>query len=327
MNLNLNLFIRTTFSSFFFVVVNVNEAKSEMLPQSDDRILTQKDILGFDRIQLRIARNEIFARKGYIFKSDDLKRHFSQFNWYSPKTKNVSLSKVEKINVDFIKKHETSAALLTSLQLKENSNHGSQAQVRNDVTHSSNGRLGIENPEKKQEEINETVRKLIAERLEQSRQLARKIESANTNEKAELEQLSKLRERSDKLITFLNLNFSMSKDEMIDSLTKAGYQCASDGFCGNENSGISISKDRISFNCKSYNGCGHSQKDMAKAIANKYSIDMQFTFYKNPKFNNPSSPAFLGSGSEGDRIYVVKHEVFPHFVVLEKGSIGNELKF
>lgn len=117
--MNLNLFIKTTFTLFFFVIINVNEAKSEMLPQSDDRMLTQEDISGFDRVQLRIARNEILARKGYNFKSTDLKRHFSQFSWYQPRTRNVSLTRIEKINIDFIKQYEKNDALYSWLHKKD----------------------------------------------------------------------------------------------------------------------------------------------------------------------------------------------------------------
>lgn len=53
--------------------------------------------------QLRIMRNEIFARHGYIFASSDLRSHFEQKEWYTPITKDVKFSAIEKFNVEYIK--------------------------------------------------------------------------------------------------------------------------------------------------------------------------------------------------------------------------------
>ena len=107
------------------------EARSEILPQSDDRYLVVEDILGFDRSKIRIARNEIFARRGYIFNSADLRNHFSKFSWYQPSTKNVTLSKLEKFNVGFLKKFETNDALFATLTVRENSQHSKTAKAKN----------------------------------------------------------------------------------------------------------------------------------------------------------------------------------------------------
>lgn len=72
------------------------------------RLLTADDIKGLSKAELRIARNEIFARHGYIFKSKDLAEYFGQFEWYRPISSNVSseLSKIETNNVNFLKAHE-----------------------------------------------------------------------------------------------------------------------------------------------------------------------------------------------------------------------------
>ena len=52
--------------------------------------------------RLRIMRNEIYARHGYIFSSEDLRNHFGQKRWYTPISKNITLSDVEKFNVYYI---------------------------------------------------------------------------------------------------------------------------------------------------------------------------------------------------------------------------------
>jgi hypothetical protein len=53
-------------------------------PDGSERILGQADIKNFTSYELKIMRNEIFARHGYIFKTDDMRRYFSQQSWYRP---------------------------------------------------------------------------------------------------------------------------------------------------------------------------------------------------------------------------------------------------
>jgi hypothetical protein len=51
-------------------------------------------------------RNEVFARKGYTFKTDMLKKFFSDIPWYKPSDRDVKLNDIEKWNVDFLRKVE-----------------------------------------------------------------------------------------------------------------------------------------------------------------------------------------------------------------------------
>ncbi len=48
---------------------------------------------------VRIARNEIFARRGYRFQSEDLRSWFNAQPWYSPVTGEVELTEQEQRNV------------------------------------------------------------------------------------------------------------------------------------------------------------------------------------------------------------------------------------
>ena len=73
-----------------------------IFPDSDRRYLTYDEASRLSRGQLRIARNEIFARRGRFFDSDDLKAHFSRFAWYRPSTWSPSLSPVEKANSELL---------------------------------------------------------------------------------------------------------------------------------------------------------------------------------------------------------------------------------
>lgn len=65
-----------------------------------------EDVFTLD--ELKIMRNEIFARHGYIFSTDAMKKHFSMQTWYKGTKTNVDnlLNSIEKKNVATIKKAE-----------------------------------------------------------------------------------------------------------------------------------------------------------------------------------------------------------------------------
>jgi uncharacterized membrane protein YvbJ len=80
-----------------------------ILPLSDKRVMSEGDVANLTKEQLRIARNEIYARHGYVFKSQDLQTYFSSKSWYhSDHAFDGSLNEVEKENVNFIKAREDS---------------------------------------------------------------------------------------------------------------------------------------------------------------------------------------------------------------------------
>ena len=72
------------------------------------QLLTEYDLQGLSKYELKIMRNWIFARHGYIFQSDDMKAFFSAQPWYTPRYNDVTpyLSDIEIKNIDFIKRHE-----------------------------------------------------------------------------------------------------------------------------------------------------------------------------------------------------------------------------
>ncbi|TWB96206.1 YARHG domain-containing protein [Bradyrhizobium macuxiense] len=73
-----------------------------IFPDSDRRLLTPADLRRLSRDELRIARNEIFARRGRYFDSADLKAYFSRFPWYAPSSWNPKLNAIEEANVALI---------------------------------------------------------------------------------------------------------------------------------------------------------------------------------------------------------------------------------
>jgi hypothetical protein len=76
---------------------------------SSVRHLTSAELQMLSANRLRIARNEIFARKGRFFKDEALRAYFSQFAWYQPRAWDVPLSPVEVANVNLIQSTEDGA--------------------------------------------------------------------------------------------------------------------------------------------------------------------------------------------------------------------------
>ena len=84
---------------------------SYMLPDSDVRLLTEEDVYGLTKEEARIARNELYARHGRMFRSEDLQEYFNAKNWYEPiytpdDWQEAWLSEVECYNRDFLVNYE-----------------------------------------------------------------------------------------------------------------------------------------------------------------------------------------------------------------------------
>jgi hypothetical protein len=77
-----------------------------IFPDSNRRLLSRSELAGLSAAELRIARNEIFARRGFDFESPDLRERFAKFNWYRPSTRTPSLNPIESENVNLIKQVE-----------------------------------------------------------------------------------------------------------------------------------------------------------------------------------------------------------------------------
>lgn len=79
---------------------------SKVVPQ--ETILIEADLRALTKTELRIKRNEYFARLGYIFQSDDLKEHFEKTDWYVPQFIDVThkLTGFDIYNINLIKRIE-----------------------------------------------------------------------------------------------------------------------------------------------------------------------------------------------------------------------------
>lgn len=98
------------------IVTEAEEAVSEeILPESDSRLLTQKDIEGLSLQQINYAKNEIYARHGRKFASKELQNYFNAQSWYHGTVDAADfnesvLSDVEKKNAEFLAEVEFSIA-------------------------------------------------------------------------------------------------------------------------------------------------------------------------------------------------------------------------
>lgn len=85
----------------------VSNTKGEF-PQASERLLRSSDLEYMTFQDLAIMRNEIFARHGYIFKTEHIRDHFSRQPWYKPRFDDVTsmLTQIEKQNIELIKSFE-----------------------------------------------------------------------------------------------------------------------------------------------------------------------------------------------------------------------------
>ncbi|MGE7882253.1 TcaA 3rd/4th domain-containing protein [Bacillus sp. NPDC094077] len=78
-----------------------------IFPDSDIRKLTSSDLRYLSKEQLKIARNEIYARHGHIFQTKDMQVYFSKQSWYRENPYFTgTLTDIESYNVEFIKSRE-----------------------------------------------------------------------------------------------------------------------------------------------------------------------------------------------------------------------------
>ena len=84
------------------------------MPEVNTRYYTQEELKSLDPDKLKFARNEILARHGRIFETEDLNAYYSSKSWYQPQYTSDQfdpqmdqiLNAYEKANIEEIKKIE-----------------------------------------------------------------------------------------------------------------------------------------------------------------------------------------------------------------------------
>ena len=83
-----------------------------IFPDSSERLLTLNDLRGKNEWECRIARNEIYARHGRLFRSAELQQYFNSCDWYHGSiaanafNDETMLSKLERDNIKTIEQYE-----------------------------------------------------------------------------------------------------------------------------------------------------------------------------------------------------------------------------
>lgn len=94
-------------------VTQKNTAKY-IFEDSDVRYLTEEEVGKLSRDDMRIARNEIYARRGRIFEDKELSDYFNSMTWYVPKYTGEEMdqkyyeifNKYEQANIELISRVE-----------------------------------------------------------------------------------------------------------------------------------------------------------------------------------------------------------------------------
>lgn len=87
------------------------EEEEYIFPESDSRLLKKSELKNCSAEELRLGRNEIYARYGRKFQDAELQKYFDSMSWYTgfiePEDFDESvLNKYEKKNLKIIKKYE-----------------------------------------------------------------------------------------------------------------------------------------------------------------------------------------------------------------------------
>jgi tetratricopeptide (TPR) repeat protein len=86
-------------------------AKVEGFITPQDRVVSETELQGRSKAELRVMRNEVFAHHGRVFQSADLQDYFAKKPWYkqNPSYTDSLLTDVDKENVRIIQEHEDKA--------------------------------------------------------------------------------------------------------------------------------------------------------------------------------------------------------------------------
>ena len=99
-----------------------NNEGEYIFSDSNSRYLSEEEIRNVDADKLKIARNEIFARHGYIFNDEELNQYFNSTSWYQGTVRSDQFNMDWVLN-DFEKKN------VELISLVENSGRKSSAQT------------------------------------------------------------------------------------------------------------------------------------------------------------------------------------------------------
>lgn len=96
---------QTTTNDIVEPTTNVPVATGFIMSDSNTKIIKEADIKGKPDMTIRLIKNEILARHGYVFSNDEVMRnYFANQNWYIPDASFTmdNLSEIERYNFNFL---------------------------------------------------------------------------------------------------------------------------------------------------------------------------------------------------------------------------------
>ncbi len=93
----------------FYLISCEKKRETKIKNTQETKVWYNQDLNNKSLEELKLIRNEIYARKGYVFKNQKLQDYFSAKEWYKPNTNaKITLTEIEKKNVELIKNIEYS---------------------------------------------------------------------------------------------------------------------------------------------------------------------------------------------------------------------------
>lgn len=95
-----------------------------ILPESNERYIEYTEILDFDTEKLNLAKNEVYARHGFIFSTDNIAEYFENCAWYKPSVpaadfKDSVFNKYEIANIALLEDYEKLSQYTYPLKVKD----------------------------------------------------------------------------------------------------------------------------------------------------------------------------------------------------------------
>lgn len=93
-----------------------DETDDYIFADSDSRYLTEDEIYALSKEEMRLARNEIYARHGRIFEDEGLSEYFNSKSWYQPL---YSPDEMDEMGDDIFNEYEyANKTLITEIEEK-----------------------------------------------------------------------------------------------------------------------------------------------------------------------------------------------------------------
>lgn len=94
-----------------------------ILPESHIRYIEYSEILDFDTERLNLAKNEIYARHGFIFSTDSIAQYFENCTWYEPSVEasqftDSVFNTYELTNIRLLEDYEKASTYTYPLEVK-----------------------------------------------------------------------------------------------------------------------------------------------------------------------------------------------------------------